>query len=263
MRRRSDHRFLRDKPQPSSADHSVTRHSSLVTGRIRFKNIAKPTRVEYVLSRTAGAEDPAIRYDDGYSLKNSPRPTRSPTKIAQPDRSGGNLKIDNRYNRARLTDVFPCQTSWSAQCYDKSGASFISGGCWTRSASMRRVNSRRLPDYLGDEKFSLSTDAASVSRRFPLGDREPCARRQTDDAILAGARSRIPRTDEECHVLERFIAKLGWRDERATSFPSASRKAASPANRSKLSSTTSNSTKGRDPVADRSGKKSKFQFDAD
>jgi hypothetical protein len=29
----------------------------------------------------------------------------------------------------------------------------------------------------------------------------------------------IPRTDEECHVWDRFIAKPGWRDERAYVLP--------------------------------------------
>jgi hypothetical protein len=37
---------------------------------VRFKNIGKPTRVEYVLSRTAdGWKISDIRYDDGSSLK--------------------------------------------------------------------------------------------------------------------------------------------------------------------------------------------------
>ena len=38
---------------------------------------------------------------------------------------------------------------------------------------------------------------------------------ETDDAVLAWSHDHgIPRTNEECHVWNRFIAKLGWRDER-------------------------------------------------
>jgi len=62
--------FSISEPQPSSADHSshVTRDTSLVV--VRFKNIGKPTRVEYVLRQTVhGWKISDIRYDDGYSLK--------------------------------------------------------------------------------------------------------------------------------------------------------------------------------------------------
>jgi len=42
----------------------------------------------------------------------------------------------------------------------------------------------------------------------------------TDDEILAWAHARgTPRTDEECHVWNRFFLKLGWRDERSHVLP--------------------------------------------
>jgi gluconokinase len=42
----------------------------------------------------------------------------------------------------------------------------------------------------------------------------------TDDEILAWVQSRgTPRTDEECHIWNRFILKLGWRDERSHVLP--------------------------------------------
>lgn len=42
----------------------------------------------------------------------------------------------------------------------------------------------------------------------------------TDEEILAWAHARgTPRTDEECHVWNRFILKLGWRDERSAVLP--------------------------------------------
>lgn len=43
---------------------------------------------------------------------------------------------------------------------------------------------------------------------------------QTDEAVLSWAHTHgTPRTDEECHVWNRFIAKLGWRDERSHVLP--------------------------------------------
>jgi len=42
----------------------------------------------------------------------------------------------------------------------------------------------------------------------------------TDEEILAFAHARgNPRTDEECHIWNRFILKLGWRDERSHVLP--------------------------------------------
>jgi gluconokinase len=41
-----------------------------------------------------------------------------------------------------------------------------------------------------------------------------------DEEILAWAHaSGTPRTDEECHIWNRFILKLGWRDERSHVLP--------------------------------------------
>lgn len=42
----------------------------------------------------------------------------------------------------------------------------------------------------------------------------------TDEELLAWAHDRgTARTDEECHVWNRFILKLGWRDERSAVLP--------------------------------------------
>ena len=42
----------------------------------------------------------------------------------------------------------------------------------------------------------------------------------TDEEVLAWAHARgTQRTDEECHVWNRFILKLGWRDERSSVLP--------------------------------------------
>lgn len=42
----------------------------------------------------------------------------------------------------------------------------------------------------------------------------------TDEEILAWVEARgVARSDEECHMWNRFIAKLGWRDERSHVLP--------------------------------------------
>ena len=42
----------------------------------------------------------------------------------------------------------------------------------------------------------------------------------SDEDILAWVRTHgIARTDEECHMFNRFIVKLGWRDERSAVLP--------------------------------------------
>jgi gluconokinase len=42
----------------------------------------------------------------------------------------------------------------------------------------------------------------------------------TDAELLAWAEANgTPRTDEECHIWNRFIVKLGWRDERSHVLP--------------------------------------------
>ena len=43
---------------------------------------------------------------------------------------------------------------------------------------------------------------------------------ETDEEVLAWAHARgTARTDEECHMWNRFIVKLGWRDERSAVLP--------------------------------------------
>ena len=43
---------------------------------------------------------------------------------------------------------------------------------------------------------------------------------EPDEALLQWAHLHgVPRTDEECHIWNRFIAKLGWRDERSHMLP--------------------------------------------
>jgi gluconokinase len=83
----------------------------------------------------------------------------------------------------------------------------------------------KLPaDYvplLGDAQFYtldgrccrfLGVKYADIQRRALEGG--------TDEDILAWIQAHgTVRTDEECHMWNRFIAKLGWRDERSAVLP--------------------------------------------
>ena len=107
-------------------------------------------------------------------------------------------------------------------CYDKVGR-FIYFG---RMLDKIRLHSRaELPaDYvplLGDTQYYtldgrccrfLGVPHAEIKARTLEGG--------TDENILAWVHTYgIVRTDEECHMWNRFIAKLGWRDERSAVLP--------------------------------------------
>lgn len=74
---------------------------------------------------------------------------------------------------------------------------------------------------LGDEKFLVLDGRAC---RF-LGVRYADLRARvfaggSDEDVLAWAHAHgTARTDEECHMWNRFILKLGWRDERSVVLP--------------------------------------------
>lgn len=74
---------------------------------------------------------------------------------------------------------------------------------------------------LGDEQFFVLDGRCC---RF-LGVAYPELRDRTlaggtDEEILAWVHARgIVRTDEECHMWNRFFLKLGWRDERSSVLP--------------------------------------------
>lgn len=74
----------------------------------------------------------------------------------------------------------------------------------------------------------------------------------SDEDILAWFHSRgHARTDEECHMFNRFIVKLGWRDERSVVLPQRIRDSGL---KGKIVETIIDHIEydeGRDPVADR------------
>ncbi|MCG8527432.1 MAG: DUF5069 domain-containing protein [Opitutales bacterium] len=81
--------------------------------------------------------------------------------------------------------------------------------------------SGKLPhDYvplLGDEQFYTLDGRCCRFLGIRYADfRKKALQINADEEILEWAHENgIPRTDEECHVWNRFILKLGWRDERS------------------------------------------------
>jgi gluconokinase len=74
---------------------------------------------------------------------------------------------------------------------------------------------------LGDEKFLVLDGRACRFLGVHYADlRERTLAGGMDEEVLAWVHARgTPRTDEECHMWNRFIVKLGWRDERSAVLP--------------------------------------------
>jgi gluconokinase len=78
----------------------------------------------------------------------------------------------------------------------------------------------------------------------------------TDEEILAWAHARGPaRTDEECHMWNRFILKLGWRDERSAVLPQRIRDSGLDGKPIETVIDHIEFDEGRDPVAERAWEK--------
>jgi hypothetical protein len=83
----------------------------------------------------------------------------------------------------------------------------------------------RLPadyvDNLGDAQFYVLDGRCCRFLGVPYaGLRARTLAGGTDEEILAWAHTHgTARTDEECHMFNRFILKLGWRDERSAVLP--------------------------------------------
>lgn len=74
---------------------------------------------------------------------------------------------------------------------------------------------------LGDEKFFVLDGRTCRFLGVRYHDlRERVLAGAADIEVLAWAHAHgTPRSDEECHMWNRFIVKLGWRDERSALLP--------------------------------------------
>ena len=107
-------------------------------------------------------------------------------------------------------------------CYDKVGRLIYFGRMLDK---IRLHAAGGLPaDYvgnLGDEIFNTLDGRCCRFLGIAYADlREQALAGASDEDALAWAHANgTTRTDEECHVWNRFIAKLGWRDERSHVLP--------------------------------------------
>lgn len=76
-------------------------------------------------------------------------------------------------------------------------------------------------DNLGDGHFFRFDGRCCRFLGVAYADlRERVLESGSDEEILAWVHARgIERTDEECHIFNRFLLKLGWRDERTAVLP--------------------------------------------
>ena len=143
-------------------------------------------------------------------------------------------------------------------CYDKVGRLIYFGRMLDK---IRLHAAGQLPaayhDFLGDEKFFTLDGRCCRFLGVPHSEiRNRVLAGEADDAILAWAHAHgTPRTDEECHVWNRFIAKLGWRDERSHVLPERIQESGLSGKPIETLIDHIEFDEGRDPVADRSWEK--------
>jgi gluconokinase len=107
-------------------------------------------------------------------------------------------------------------------CYEKVGRLVYFGRMLDK---IRLHAAGQLPaDYVknvGDAQFLTLDGRCCRFLGVPHGAvRERTLQGGTDAEILAWVEARgTVRTDEECHMFNRFILKLGWRDERSAVLP--------------------------------------------
>jgi gluconokinase len=78
----------------------------------------------------------------------------------------------------------------------------------------------------------------------------------TDEEILAWVEARgTKRTDEDCHMFNRFVLKIGWRDERSHVLPQRIRDAGLEGKPIETLADQIEYDEGRDPVAERAWEK--------
>ena len=143
-------------------------------------------------------------------------------------------------------------------CYDKVGRLIYFGRMLDK---IRLHAAGKLPaeyhDYLGERhrptldgrccRF-LGVAHSEIERRVLAGE--------NDESVLNWAHAHgTPRTDEECHVWNRFIAKLGWRDERSHVLPQRIQESGLTGKPIETLIDHIEFDEGRDPVAERAWEK--------
>ncbi len=103
-------------------------------------------------------------------------------------------------------------------CYEKVGRLIYFGRMLDK---IRLHAAGQLPpdyvEYLGTPQPNTLDGRCCRFLGVPYAEiRERTLAGESDEAVLEWAQTHgTARTDEECHVWNRFIAKLGWRDERS------------------------------------------------
>lgn len=107
-------------------------------------------------------------------------------------------------------------------CYDKTGRLIYFGRMLDK---IRLHAAGKLPEeyvpQLGDAQFFTLDGRCCRFLGIAYAEvRSRALENGSDEEVLAWVHERgATRTDEECHVWNRFIAKLGWRDERSHVLP--------------------------------------------
>lgn len=107
-------------------------------------------------------------------------------------------------------------------CYDKVGRLIYFGRMLDK---IRLHAAGKLPDdyvvKIGDDEFYTLDGRCCRFLGIRYADvKERTLKGGTDEEVLTWVHAHgTPRTDEECHMWNRFIAKLGWRDERSSVLP--------------------------------------------
>ena len=106
---------------------------------------------------------------------------------------------------------------------------------------------------LGDAQFFVLDGRCCRFLGIKYADlRERALVGATDEELIAWAHSHgTARTDEECHMWNRFLLKLGWRDERSAVLPQRIRESGLEGKDVQTLIDHIEYDEGRDPVADR------------
>ena len=143
-------------------------------------------------------------------------------------------------------------------CYDKVGRVIYFGRMLDK---IRLHAAGRLPteyhEYLGEpHQFTLDGRCCRFLGVPYSAIRDRVLAGESDNAVLAWAhRTGAPRSDEECHIWNRFIAKLGWRDERSQVLPERIKESGLTGKPIETLIDHIEFDEGRDPVADRAWEK--------